>query len=136
MPRAIKPKVQPIERIETQIDGEDTVIEVWENSADEGTRGAHMRQKRDQIFDAVLKYCDDGLAGNSNLTKKKIERLINGDESLRAFGEVIITLAKRQQVEIGKTLAEEIGKSIRIHYRAVEAALAQIEKEKNALKPA
>jgi hypothetical protein len=125
MPRAKKPKAQPNEVFTIEVDGEDVVFEVWENSADEGTRGAHMRRKRDQIFDAVLKYCEDALAGNSNITKQKVQRLINGQESLAVFGKIILTVARKEKVSIEKTLSEEVARSVRNHYKAIDAALAE-----------
>jgi hypothetical protein len=125
MPRAKKPKAQPIESFVVQVDGEDVICEVWENSADEGTRGAHMRRKRDQIYDVVLKYCEAGLAGDSNFKKQKIKRLIDGSEPLTAFGEIIVTLAKQERIRLGKTLSEDIAKSVRIHYAAIQKALTE-----------
>jgi hypothetical protein len=125
MPRAKKPKGQPIESFVVQVDGEDVICEVWENSADEGTRGAHMRRKRDQIYDVVLKYCEAGLAGDSNFKQQKIKRLIDGSEPLTAFGEIIVTLAKQERIRLGKTLSEEIAKSVRIHYAAIQKALTE-----------
>jgi hypothetical protein len=125
MPRAKKPKAQPIESFVVQVDGEDVICEVWENSADEGTRGAHMRRKRDQIYDVVLKYCEAGLAGDSNFKQQKIKRLIDGSEPLTAFGEIIVTLAKQERIRLGKTLSEDIAKSVRIHYAAIHKALTE-----------
>ena len=125
MPRAKKPKTQPIESFVVQVDGEDVICEVWENSADEGTRGAHMRRKRDQIYDVVLKYCEAGLAGDSNFKQQKIKGLIDGSEPLTAFGEIIVTLAKQERIRLGKTLSEDIAKSVRIHYAAIQKALTE-----------
>ena len=125
MPRAKKPKAQPIESFVVQVDGEDVICEVWENSADEGTRGAHTRRKRDQIYDVVLKYCEAGLAGDSNFKQQKIKRLIDGSEPLTAFGEIIVTLAKQERIRLGKTLSEDIAKSVRIHYAAIQKALTE-----------
>ena len=123
MPRAKKPKAQPIESFVVQVDGEDVICEVWENSADEGTRGAHMRRKRDQIYDVVLKYCEAGLAGDSNFKQQKVKRLIDGSEPLTAFGAIIVNLAKQERIRLGKTLSEDIAKSVRIHYAAIKKAL-------------
>jgi hypothetical protein len=130
MPRAKKPKAQPIDSFVVQVNGEDIICEVWENSADEGTRGAHMRRKRDQIYDASLNYCETGLAGDSNITQQKISRLIDGSEPLTAFGKIIVRIAKNQGIRIEKTLSEEIAKSVRLHYAAIKKALAEIESEK------
>ena len=125
MPRTKKPKPQPIDSFDIQVDDEDITFEVWDNRSDAGTRGAHMRLKRDKVFDAALKYFDDALAGNSNLQKQKIDRLINGQESLIAFGKIIMTIAKQNKVPVGKTLAEKIAKSVRNHFKAVDAAIAK-----------
>jgi len=124
MPRAKKPKLLPNETFTIQVDGEEFVFEVWENSADEGIRGAHMRRKRDQIFDATLKYCEDALTGNSNTTKLKVLRLIRGQESIITFGKIILTIARIEKVPIGKTLSEEIAKSVRNYFKVIDAALA------------
>lgn len=124
MPRAKKPKLLPNETFTIQVDGEKFFFEVWENSADVGTTGAHMRRKRDQIFDAALKYCEDALAGNSNITKQKVLRLIRGQESIITFGKIILTIAKKEKVPIGKTLSEEIAKSVRNYFKVIDAALA------------
>lgn len=125
MPRAKKPKPQPTEKFVIQVDGNEVMCEVWENSADEGTRGAHMRRKFDVAFDATLAYCESGLAENSNITKQKVTRLINGEESLAAFGKVITTIAKGKNIKIGKTLSEEVAKRARNHYLAIKNALAE-----------
>ena len=84
-----------------------------------------MRRKRDQIFDAVLIYCEDALAGDSNISKQKVNRLIRGQESMITFGKIISTIAKHEKVSIEKTLSEEIAKSVRNHYKAIDAALAE-----------
>ena len=46
MPRAKRPKIQPNETILIQIEEQETLVEVWNNPADEGGRGAHMLSKR------------------------------------------------------------------------------------------
>ena len=125
MPRAKKPKPQPNETFVIQVDDQEVICEVWENSADEGTRGSHMRRKFDAAFDAALAYCETGLAGNSNITKQKVNRLIHGDESLAAFGRVITTIAKNKNIKIGQTLSEDVAKRVRNHYRAIQNALAE-----------
>lgn len=125
MPRAKKPKSQPNETFGIQVDGQQVTVDVWENFADEGTRGAHMRRKFDQAFDAALTYCESSLAGNSNITKQKVNRLINGDESLAAFGRVITTIAKTKNIKIGQTLSEDVAKRVRKHYLAINNALAE-----------
>ena len=129
MPRAKKPKVQPIESGVFELDGEDWGFDVWENHADEGARGAHTRSKRSKVFDAVVGHCGNALTGNSNITKQHISRLIYGPETLTAFGKVIITIAKKEKIVIGKTTAEEIAKDVRITFMALDAAVAA--KKKN-----
>jgi len=124
MPRVKKPKAKPIQSFVVEVGQEEVIVEVWENSADEGTRGAHMRWKHDHIFDIVLKYCHEALEGDSNFPKQKIRRLVDGSEPLSAFGKIIVTLAKQERVRVGKTLSEEIAKSVRIHFAAIEKALA------------
>lgn len=130
MPRAKKPKAKPNQSFVVEVDKKEVIVEVWENSADEGTRGAHMRWKHDHIFQIVLKYCYTALDGDSNFPKQKIRRLIDGSETLSAFGKIIVTLAKQERVHIGKTLSEEIAKSVRIHFAAIENALAKIDSQK------
>lgn len=125
MPRAKKPKALPIETFIIQHNGQNVVCEVWNNSADERTRGAHTREKRDLVFDAVLKNCESILAGESNIRINHLQRLIYGPETLTAFGKFVIQIAKVEKISIGKSLAEEIAKSIRHHYQAIKAALAQ-----------
>lgn len=125
MPRAKKPRPQPNETFTIQVNGEEVVCEVWENSADEGTRGAHMRRKRDLVFDAVLENCELILAGESNIRISHLQRLIFGPETLTAFGKFVMQTAKVKKITIGQTLAEEIAQSIRHHYQAIKAALAQ-----------
>ena len=129
MPRAKKPKIQPIDTGVFELDGENGVYEVWENYPDEGTTGAHTRRKRSQVFDAVIRHCDDALIGNSNLSKQNIFRLIYGPETLTAFGKIITTIAKRENIVIGKTIAEEIAQDVRIAFKAFDAALASKKNE-------
>ena len=124
MPRAKKSKIQPIESGVFELNGEERGFDVWKNHADEGTTGAHTRSKRSKVFDAVVGHCENALTGNSNITKQYISRLIYGPETLTAFGKVIITIAKKENIVIGKTLAEEIAQDIRITYKALNAALA------------
>jgi hypothetical protein len=124
MPRPKKPKIQPIENGKFELNGEEWGVEVWENYPDEGSRGAHTRSKRSKVFDAVLGHCEKSLTDNSNFTKQHISRLIHGPETLTAFGKVIITLAKRENIVIGKTAAEEIAQDIRKTFKALDAALA------------
>jgi hypothetical protein len=124
MPRAKKSKIQPIESGVFELNGEERGFDVWENHADEGARGAHTRSKRSKVLDAVIRHCDDALIGNSNLSKQSISRLIYGPETLTAFAKIIITIAKKIHIVIGKTLAEEIAKDVRISYIAANAALA------------
>ena len=123
MPRAKKTKPAPIDTVEIHHANQDVVFEVWENGADAGTRGTHMRRKRGIVFDAVLKYCEDAICGNSSISKQKVTRLINGADSLATFGRIVTNIAKIQKIKIGKTLAENIAQSIRDHYRAIENAL-------------
>ena len=124
MPRAKKSKIQPIETGEFELNGEDWGVEVWENYPDEGTRGAHTRNKRSKVFDAVLGHCENALTDNSNMTKQHISRLIYGPETLTAFGKIITTIAKKENIVIGKTLAEEIAQDVRMTYKKMNAALA------------
>lgn len=125
MPRAKRPKPQPNETFTIQVDGQEVMCEVWENFADEGTRGAHMRSKFDVAFDATLAYCESGLSENSNITKQKVTRLIQGEESLAAFGKIITTITRTKNIKIGKTLSELVAKRIRNHYLAIKNAQAE-----------
>ena len=124
MPRTKKPKIQPIETGVFELDGEDWGVEVWENYSDEGTRGSHTRSKRSKVFEAVLRHCEIYLAGNSNISKQNISRHIYGPETLTAFGKIITTIAKKENIVIGKTTAEEIAQDVRIAYKALGAAIA------------
>jgi hypothetical protein len=124
MPRAKKSKIQPIESGVFELDGKKQGFDVWENHADEGARGAHTRRKRSKVFDAVLRECEVSLAGNSTISKNHISRLIYGPETLTTFGKIITTIAKKENIVIGKTLAEEIAQEIRMVYKAMNAALA------------
>jgi hypothetical protein len=124
MPRAKKSKIQPIENGVFELNGEERGFDVWKNHADEGARGAHTRNKRSKVFDAVLRECEESLASNSPISKNHISRLIYGPETLTAFGKVISTIAKKENILIGKTLAEEIAQDVRIVFKAINAALA------------
>jgi len=124
MPRAKKPKIQPIESGVFELNGEERGFDVWENYADEGTRGAHTRSKRSKVFDAVLRECEESLSGNSPISRTHTSRLIYGPETLTAFGKVITTIAKKEKIVIGKTLAQEIAQEVRMTFKAIRAALA------------
>ena len=129
MPRRKIPKAQPVSTFTFQLHGTEFVAEIWNNFADEGTRGAHTRLKRGKVFDAVLKYCDDALNSNSNIYKGTVTRLIHGPDSLIKFGKIIVTIAKTERLVIGKTLSEEIAAEVRFTYQCIEAALAEKAKE-------
>jgi len=124
MPRAKKPKIQPIEIGVFELNGEERGFEVWENYPNEGARGAHTRAKRSKVLDAVLRECEESLAGNSSISKTHTSRLIHGPETLTTFGKVIITLAKKENIVIGKTAAEEIAQDVRRTFKALDAAVA------------
>ena len=124
MPRAKKPKIQPIETGVFELDGEDWGVEVWENYPDEGTRGSHTRSKRSKVFDAVLRECEESLSGNSPISRTHTSRLIYGPETLTAFGKIITTIAKKENIVIGKTIAEEIAQDVRKTFKALDAAMA------------
>jgi len=130
MPRAKKKAGKPSEVFTVDVDGEKTVFEIWENPADEGTRGAHMQRKRYEVLDAVLNHCEAALSGQSTISKNKIDRLIKGQDSLAEFGRIVVTIAKIKNIKIGQTLSEEIAQRVRNHYKAIEAALANQAAEK------
>ena len=125
MPRPKKPKIQPLETGEFELNGEKWGVEVWENYPDEGARGAHTRSKRSKVFNAVLAHCEKALTDNSSITKQHISRLIYGPETLTAFGKIITTIAKKDNIVIGKTLAEEIAQDVRMNYKAMNDALVK-----------
>ena len=130
MPRPKKAKALPIETFTIVVDGEEIIHDVWDNPADEGTRGTHMLRKRFDVFDAALFLCEEALNGYSSITKDNIKRLIYGQESLAAFGKIIITIAKIKKIKISQTLSEEVAQMIRKHYKAIDAALAEKEANK------
>ncbi len=129
MPRPKRVKPEPHEKLALHHEGKDYVFEVWENGADAGTTGTHMRRKRGIVFDEALKHCEAALAGNSPLGKIKIERLIHGQETLTEFGKIIVSIAKIHRIKIGQTLSEEIAQQIRAHYKAINEALAALKKK-------
>ena len=124
MPRAKKPKIQPMEIGVFELNGEERGFEVWENYPNEGARGAHTRTKRSKVFDSVLRECEESLAGNSPISKTHTSHLIYGPETLTAFGKIIITIAKKEKIVIGKTTAEEIAQDVRKTFKALDAAVA------------
>ena len=130
MPRAQRSKVQPNETTVIQYEGQETLVEVWDNYADEGTKGAHTRRKRGEVLKVVFDYCQAGLAGNSNFSKDQIKRFIEGPESLIAFGKFIVTISKIKGIRIGKTLSEEIAKDVRIAYAAEASSLDEMVSKK------
>lgn len=125
MPRPKKVRAMPIETFTIEINGEEIIHEVWDNPADEGTRGAHMLRKRYDVFSTVLAFCEESLNGNSSISKDNIKRLIYGQEPLAAFGKTVITFAKTKGIKISKTLSEEVAQMVRTHYKAIDAALAE-----------
>ena len=130
MPRAKKSKIQPIKSGVFELDGEEQGFDVWQNFADVGTRGAHMKRKSGKVYDATVKYCEDGLTGNSNIKKQTVTRLIRGPESLITFGKIVTTIAKKEKISIGKTLSEKIAKKVRITYEIFDAILAKQDEQK------
>ena len=130
MPRAKKPKIQPLDTGEFELNGEEWSFDVWENFADVGTRGAHMQRKSGKVYDATIKYCEDGLTGNSNIKKQTVMGLLRGPESLISFGKIVTTIAKKEKISIGKTLSEKIAKEVRITYETFDAILAKQDEQK------
>ena len=124
MPRPKKKKNVPIDTGIFELDGEEMIAEVWNNPADAGTRGTHMQRKRYVVLEAVLNHCQSALTGQSTISKNKINRLIHGQDSLAEFGRIIFTIARTNNIIISQTLSEEIGQRVRIHYKAIEFALA------------
>jgi hypothetical protein len=115
MPRAKKPKVLPNETAVIQLEGQDTHVEVWNNPADEGGRGAHMLSKRYKAFDQVLIYCEKMLNSPSDIQKKSFTKHVNGETTIKRFGEIIVQIVK--PTKIGKTLSEDIVHMVRSHYK-------------------
>ena len=116
MPRAKKPKVLPNETAVIQLEGQDTHVEVWNNPADEGGRGAHMLSKRHKAFDAVINHCERMLNSSSNYEKSSFANHVNGDTTITAFAKIIVQIVK--PLKISKTLSEEIVRMVRAHFKA------------------
>ena len=119
MPRAKKTKVLPNETAVIQLEGQDTHVEVWNNPADEGGRGAHMLSKRYKAFDAVLDHCERMLNSSSDYEKRSFTKYVNGETTIAAFAKIIVQIAK--PVKISQTLSEDIVHMVRIHYKAIES---------------
>ena len=117
MPRAKRPKIQPNETILIQIEEQETLVEVWNNPADEGGRGAHMLSKRYKAFDAVLNHCERMLNSSSDYEKRSFTKYVNGDTTIAAFAKIIVQIAK--PMKISQTLSEDIVHMVRIHYKAI-----------------
>jgi len=135
MPRAKVPKKQPIEVHPFELDGEEWEAEVWENRADEGTRGAHKLRLRDDVFNIALPLVDERLNSNSPTEKQTYERLLDGRLKRVEFAKIIRRIAKANKLVIGKTLSEEIVDDIKKHYQACANALAAIEAEQKDFPP-
>ena len=116
MPRAKKPKVLPNETAVIQFEGQDTHVEVWNNPADEGGRGAHMRSKRYKAFDEVVIYCERMLISSFHSEKNSFTKHVNGDTTITAFAKIIVQIVK--PLKISKTLSEEIVHMVRAHFKA------------------
>ena len=85
MPRAKRPKIQPNETIIIQLEEQETHVEVWNNPADEGGRGAHMLSKRYKAFDSVLNHCERMLNSSSDYEKRSFTKYVNGDTTIAAI---------------------------------------------------
>ena len=116
MPRAKKPKVLPNETAVIQLEGQDTHVEVWNNPADEGGRGAHMLSKRYKAFDAVINHCERMLNSSSDYEKSSFAKHVNGDTTITAFAKIIVQIVK--PLKISQTLSEEIVHMVRAHFKA------------------
>lgn len=116
MPRAKRPKIQPNETILIQIEEQETLVEVWNNPADEGGRGAHMRSKRYKAFDEVVIYCERMLISSFQSEKNSFTKHVNGDTTSTAFAKIIVQIVK--PLKISKTLSEEIVHMVRAHFKA------------------
>lgn len=130
MPRARRKKVEPLDSFPIEFEGEIVNVELWSNPADEGTRGAHMRKRRTQVFNAALETIEHWLNGTGATQKEKFTRLIDGRLSLAEFGRTIRAIAKARKINIKQTLSEEIAQSVRNHYKAIENSLAKINSDK------
>lgn len=125
MPRAKRKKVDPIERYSSNDEYGQLDIQVWNDPADEGTRGAHMRSLRSKVFDAVLERTDLYLTGTSETQRENFSKLIDGRASKAEFGRTIIKIAKVRKITIKKTLSEDIAQDVRDHYKKITSALAK-----------
>ncbi len=135
MPRTKLPKAEPIETHPFKYNGVDHVIEVWNNRADEGTRGAHKLRLRDDVFNIALPLVDERLNSNSPKEKQMYERLLDGTLKRVEFAKIIRCIAKANKLVIGKTLSAEIVDDIKKHYKACANALAAIEVEQKDFPP-
>lgn len=130
MPRTKLPKAEPIETHPFKYNGVDHVIEVWNNRADTGTRGAHKIRKRDDALNATLEVVDSNLNDISPTLKGRFERLIDGRLTRAEFGRTIVQITKAKGLKIGKSLSEELADEIRKHYRICKNALETVAAEK------
>ena len=127
MPRKKIPRAKPIESHSFELNGELWIVEIWNNLADECTRGAHKKYLRSKAFDAALLSVDNFLSIDSSAAKKTYEQYIDGRLTTADFGKKIITNLKSKNIKIGKTLSEEIARDIKNHYMAIKNALEEIE---------
>ena len=131
MPRSKAPKKQPIEVHPFELDGEEWEAEVWNNRADQGTRGAHKLRLRDDVLNIALPLVEERLNSTSPILKETYERLLDGRLTRTEFGKIIQQIAKVNGHKIGKTLSEEIVDDIKKHYKVCENALTAKENSKS-----
>lgn len=132
MPRAKAPKKQPIEVHPFELDGEEWEVEVWQNRADKGTRGAHKLRLRDDVFNIALPLVHERLHDPSPILRGKYERLLDGRLTRTEFGKIIQQIAKVNGRKIGKTLSEEIADDIKDFYKICENGLATLAAKKKS----
>ena len=128
MPRAKRKEVTPLDSGFFILDNEDWQFLVYENLADPGGRGVHMRSKRSKAFDKVLVHCEAMLASDSRYQKMAFERHTSGQSKVAEFANAIGPIVR--PLIVGKTLKEEIVQMVRIHYKAVKEAQREIAAKK------
>jgi len=130
MPRAKRKEVTPLDSGFFVLDGEDWQFLVYENLADHGGRGIHMRSKRSKAFDKVLLHCEKMLSSDTRYQRTSFERHTSGLSKVSDFATAIGPIIR--PLIIGKTLKTDIVQMVRAHYSAVKAAQKELVAKKES----
>jgi hypothetical protein len=123
VPRKPTPKAVPVETFKLDAD---TTVDVWNNPADEGGRGAHTRRKRGDAFNLVLNELNKRLTEqySTPVRLKLTLRDLLGDRTVDTVAKKFVApILESHEITLSDTTLWEVASDICKTFQALEMAV-------------